>query len=119
MIRTRDGKKKKNKQTNKNKKELFNVEIFHYLSTAIKITVVILQIPTVFHMSGIVKFTFPKSCDAVRFSFNVDRNTVVMQVAKPFAIVQIVDGFCFYVVVLQSSISIKIVIREIELPVSR
>ena len=74
-----------------------------YLRTAVIVNAVVHQISIMFHMSGIIQLTFMNSI--VIRDFNIKTDTGVIQIAKIFTLVQILDKLGIYVVFNQTSLS--------------
>ena len=70
----------------------------HYLSTTIIENMIIDEVLVMFQMSRIVELAGMRSTFRI-FIFNIKTDTVVIQVAKTFTVVQVVDGYVVYRVV--------------------
>ena len=87
-----------------------------YLRATIMVAGVIHQVSVMFHVSGIIQLTFMRSiCILV---FNIKTDTGVIQVAKIFTLVQVLDNLYIYCVVHQTLLSKKIVGWEIQFTIS-
>ena len=62
-------------------------------------------------MRGVIKFT-DVSAIIVRIFFEVKTDAIVVQVAKQFTIIQVLDAFLFNSMVYQTSFSKEVVVRK-------
>ena len=67
-----------------------------YFSATIVVKLAVLQMPVMLQVSGVIQLTF--MCSIVMIS-NVKTDTVCIQVATVFTLVQVLDGETYYRVV--------------------
>ena len=67
-----------------------------YLSATIVVKLAVLQMPVMLQVSGVIQLTF--MCSIVMIS-NIKTDTVCIQVATVFTLVQVLDGTTYYRVV--------------------
>ena len=99
------------------KKETLKAGIVYHLGTSIKVFVVFLKVSIVFLVRGVVQLTSTKAV-TVRFFFNIETYTLVIQVTDPLACVNIFNMLDFNPMVLQTSTFEDAVIWKVELTIS-
>ena len=88
-----------------------------YFGATIVVKLIVLQILVMLQVSGVIQLTF--MCSPVMiFVLNIKTDTVCIQVATVFTLVQVLDRAFFYYVSLQTFLSIEIVGWKVQLTTS-
>ena len=69
-----------------------------YFSATIVVKLAVLQIPVMLQVSGVIQLTFMSSIVRI-FVLDIKTDTVCIQVATVFTLVQVLDGASYYRVV--------------------
>ena len=85
-----------------------------YFGATIVVKLIVLQIPVMLQVSGVIQLTFVSSTVMI-FVLNIKTDTVCIQVATVFTLVQVVDRASFYHVFLQTFLSKEIVGWKVQL----
>ena len=88
-----------------------------YFGATIVVKLIVLQILVMLQVSGVIQLTF--MCSTVMiFVLYIKTDTVCIQVATVFTLVQVLDRASFYYVSLQTFLSIEIVGWKVQLTTS-